>query len=60
MRCRSQKSPQDARKGDLLTRPTRRVKDAPCPRQGRSEVRDAKKNERHVCGRARAGERSVS
>mgnify|MGYP007037352674 CR=1 FL=1 len=28
--------------------------------QGRSEVRDAKKNERHVCGRARVGERPVS
>jgi hypothetical protein len=28
--------------------------------QGRSEVRDAKKNERHVSGRARAGERPVS
>jgi hypothetical protein len=29
-------------------------------RQGRSEVRDAKKNERHVCGQARMGERPVS
>ena len=29
-------------------------------RQGRSEVRDAKNNERHVCGRARVGERPVS
>ncbi len=29
-------------------------------RQGRSEVRDAKNNERHVCGRARDGERPVS
>jgi len=28
--------------------------------QGRSEVRDAKSNERHVCGRARVGERPVS
>ncbi len=28
--------------------------------QGRSKVRDAKNNERHVCGRARAGERLVS
>ena len=28
--------------------------------QGRSEVRDAKNNERHVCGRARAGKRPVS
>ena len=28
--------------------------------QGRSEVRDAKNNERHVCGRARIGERPVS
>ena len=28
--------------------------------QGRSEVRDAKNNERHVCGRARVGERPVS
>ena len=28
--------------------------------QGRIEVRDAKKNERHVCGRARVGERPVS
>ncbi len=28
--------------------------------QGRSEVRDAKEHERHVCGRARAGERPVS
>jgi hypothetical protein len=28
--------------------------------QGRSEVRDAKHNERHVCGRARVGERPVS
>ena len=28
--------------------------------QGRSEVGDAKNNERHVCGRARAGERPVS
>jgi len=27
--------------------------------QGRSEVRDAKNNERHVCGRARVGERPV-
>ncbi len=29
-------------------------------RQGRSEVRDAKNNERHVSGRARVGERPVS
>ncbi|BCA55986.1 hypothetical protein W02_31260 [Nitrospira sp. KM1] len=29
-------------------------------RQGRSEVRDAKNNERHGCGRARVGERPVS
>ena len=28
--------------------------------QGRSKVRDAKNNERHVCGRARVGERPVS
>jgi hypothetical protein len=28
--------------------------------QDRSEVRDAKNNERHVCGRARVGERPVS
>jgi hypothetical protein len=28
--------------------------------QGRSEVRDAKNNERHVCGRARVGESPVS
>jgi hypothetical protein len=35
----------------LPARP-RRVKDAPCPRQGRSEVHGAKKNERHICGRA--------
>ena len=28
--------------------------------QGRSRVRDAKKHERHVCGRARVGERPVS
>jgi len=28
--------------------------------RGRSEVRDAKNNERHVCGRARVGERPVS
>ena len=28
--------------------------------QGRSEVRGAKNNERHVCGRARVGERPVS
>ncbi len=28
--------------------------------QGRSEVRDAKKNECHVCGRTRVGERPVS
>src|SRR5690606_8427643 len=27
---------------------------------GRSKVREAKKNERHVCGRARVGERPVS
>ena len=27
--------------------------------QGRSEVRDAKNNERHVCGRARVGERPM-
>src|SRR5687768_9982009 len=47
-------------KATFLPARPRRVKDAPCPRQGRSEVRDAKKNERHVCGRARAGERPVS
>jgi len=29
-------------------------------RQGRSEVRDAKNNERQVCGRARVGVRPVS
>jgi hypothetical protein len=29
--------PQDAQKGDLLTRPTLARQDAPCPRQGRSE-----------------------
>ena len=28
--------------------------------QGRNEVRDAKNNERHVCGRARVGQRPVS
>ena len=28
--------------------------------QGRSEVCDTKNNERHVCGRARVGERPVS
>ncbi len=28
--------------------------------QGRSEVRDAKNNERHVCGRRRDGELAVS
>ena len=28
--------------------------------QGRSEVRDATKKERHACGRARVGERPVS
>jgi hypothetical protein len=28
--------------------------------QGRNEVRDAKNNERHVCGRSRVGERPVS
>jgi len=28
--------------------------------QGRSKIRDARKNERHVCGRARVGERPVS
>ena len=28
-------------------------------RQGRSEVRDAKNNERHVCGRRRDGEPAV-
>jgi hypothetical protein len=48
------------KKATFLPARPRRVKDAPCPRQGRSEVRDAKKNERHVCGRARAGERPVS
>ena len=29
-------------------------------RQGRSEVRDATKQKRHACGRARVGERPVS
>ena len=35
-------------------------RDAPFRGQGRNEVRDAKNNERHVCGRARVGERPVS
>jgi hypothetical protein len=30
------------------------------PQARPSEVRDAKNNERHVCGRARVGERPVS
>ena len=51
---------QDAQKGDLLTRPTPARQDAPCHKQGRSEVRDAKNNERHACGRRRGGEPAVS
>ncbi len=43
-----------------LTRPAPTRQDASFTEQGRSEVRDAKKNERHVCGRARPGERPVS
>ena len=43
-----------------LTRPAPAHQDAPFRGQGRSEVRDAKNNERHVWGRARAGERPVS
>jgi len=44
----------------FVTHPTPARRDAPFHGQGRSEVRDAKKNERHVCGRARVGERPVS
>ena len=40
--------------------PSPRRQDAPCPRRGRSEVRDAKNNERHACGRRRGGEPAVS
>jgi hypothetical protein len=47
-------------KARLLTRPTPARRDAPFRWQGCSEVRDAKNNERHVCGRARVGERPVS
>jgi hypothetical protein len=47
------------RKAGRLTHPAPARQDAPFPGQGRSEVRDAKNNERHVCGRARVGERPV-
>ena len=40
----------------FLPAQSRRVKDSPCPTQGRSEVHGAKNNERHGCGRRRAGE----
>jgi hypothetical protein len=48
------------KKADGLTRPAPARQDAPFRGRGRSEVRDAKNNERHVCGRARVGERPVS
>ena len=41
-----------------LERPHRMLKKA--VQQGRSEVRDAKNNERHVCGRRRGSEPAVS
>ena len=44
----------------FLPAQSRRVKDSPCPTQGRSEVHGAKNNERHGCGRRRAGEPAVS
>ena len=44
--------------GKMLKKASRIFKKA--FQQGRSEVRDAKNNERHVCGRARVGERPVS
>jgi hypothetical protein len=44
--------------GKMLKKPSRIFKKA--FQQGRNEVRDAKNNERHVCGRARVGERPVS
>jgi hypothetical protein len=68
--CHSFRTPRRLfRKTGQLTRlaparPLRRLseasQDAPFHGQGRSEVRDAKTDERHVCGRARVGERPVS
>ncbi|WHZ13169.1 MAG: hypothetical protein OJF52_000001 [Nitrospira sp.] len=44
--------------GTAEEHPSRMLKKA--VQQGRSEVRDAKNNERHVCGRRRDGEPAVS
>jgi hypothetical protein len=53
-------APQDAQNGPSFSPAHPAPQDAPFRGQCRSEVRDAKNNERHVCGRARAGERPVS
>jgi len=48
------------KKGLILTLPAPARQDAAFRKRGRCEVRDAKNNERRVCGRARVGERPVS
>ena len=55
-----QKYPQGVQKDLRSHPPTPARQDALFTEQGRSEVRDTKKNERHVCGRARVGERPGS